>query len=406
MSELPMGGLPLSGLVVLDVSSFIAAPAAAVVLADFGADVIKIEPPGDGDPHRNSFRNASYPPSDRNFPWQLDGRLKRSLALDLKNDRARPVLERLIKRADAMIVNFPPPARERLKLRWEDIEPINPRLIYCSLTGYGETGPDRDRPGFDVTAYFGRSGILDAARYEDGPPGLSLPAQGDRATAMTLVAAILLGLRQRDRTGKGSWVGTSLYANGVWANGTSAAGALVGAHLPPRQAPDKPRNALTNLYRTKDDRWLQLLLVRDDRLWPVLCKAIERPDLAEDPRFTERADRRARSLELVKELMPVFAAKTYAEWEQTFAGTGIPFGVIGRLADVVEDEQARHAGIFADTDNADVPRTVNNPIRLGFAQPRKAGPPPAVGQHSEEILREAGFAAAEIDALKKSGALG
>jgi crotonobetainyl-CoA:carnitine CoA-transferase CaiB-like acyl-CoA transferase len=401
-----MSELPLAGLVVLDISSFIAAPAAAVALADFGADVIKIEPPGDGDPHRNSYRNASYPPSDKNFPWQLDGRLKRSLALDLKNERARPVLERLIERADVMIVNFPPPARERLKLCWEDIEPINPRLVYCSLTGYGESGPDRDRPGFDVTAYFGRSGILDAARYEDGPPGLSLPAQGDRATAMTLVAAILLGLRQRDRTGKGCWVGTSLYANGVWANGTSAAGALVGAHLPPRQSPDKPRNALTNLYRTRDDRWLQLLLVRDDRLWPVLCKAIERPDLAEDPRFTQRADRRARSLELVKELMPVFAAKTYTEWEQIFAGTGIPFGVIGRLADVVQDEQAEHAGIFADTDNADVPRTVNNPIRLGFAQPRKAGPPPAVGQHSEEILREAGFAAAEIDVLKKSGALG
>lgn len=401
-----MSELPLAGIVVLDVSSFIAAPAAAVVLADFGADVIKIEPPGDGDPHRNSYRNASYPPSDKNFPWQLDGRLKRSLALDLKNDSARPALERLIERADVMIVNFPPPARERLRLRWEDVESINPRLIYCSLTGYGETGPDRDRPGFDVTAYFGRSGILDLARYEGGPPGLSLPAQGDRATAMTLVAAILLGLRQRDRTGKGSWVGTSLYANGVWSNGTSAAGALVGAQLPPRQSPDKPRNALTNLYRTKDDRWLQLLLVRDDRLWPVLCKAMERPDLLEDPRFTERAERRARSLELVEELMPVFAAKTYAEWEQTFAGTGIPFGVIGRLADVVEDEQAQHAGIFADTTNPDVPRTVNNPIRLGFAEPRKAGPPPAVGQHNEEILREAGFAAAEIDALKKSGALG
>jgi formyl-CoA transferase len=401
-----MSDLPLSGLVVLDVSSFIAAPAAAVALADFGADVIKIEPPGDGDPHRNSFRNTSYPSSDTNFPWQLDGRLKRSIALDLKNDSARPVLERLIGRADIMIVNFPPPARERLKLCWEDVEPLNPRLVYCSLTGYGETGPDRDRPGFDVTAYFGRSGILDAARYEDGPPGLSLPAQGDRATAMTLVAAILLGLRHRDRTGKGCWVGTSLYANGVWANGTSAAGALIGAKLPPRQAPDKPRNALTNLYRTQDDRWLQLLLVRDDRLWPAFCTAIERPDLAADPRFTERADRRTRSLELVQELMPVFAARTYAEWEKIFSGTGIPFGVVGRLADVVDDEQADHAGIFADTTNPEVPRTVNNPIRLGFAQPRKAGPPPAVGQHSEEILREAGFAAAEIDALKKSGALG
>jgi crotonobetainyl-CoA:carnitine CoA-transferase CaiB-like acyl-CoA transferase len=407
MSENPSPGeLPLTGLTVLDISSFIAAPAAAVALADFGADVIKIEPPGEGDPHRHSFRNGGYPQSDRNFPWQLDGRLKRSIALDLKNDGARPVLERLIGRADVMIVNFPPPARERLRLRWEDVEPVNPRLVYCSLTGYGETGPDRDRPGFDVTAYFGRSGILDAARYEDGPPGLSLPAQGDRATAMTLVAAVLLGLRQRDRTGRGCWVGTSLYANGVWANGTSAAGALLGATLPPRQAPDRPRNALVNLYRTRDDRWLQLLMVRDDRLWLSFCTVIGRPDLAADPRFASRADRRDHALALAQALRDVFVARTYAEWESAFAGSGVPFGVIGRLADVVDDEQAAHAGLFADTDNPDIPRTVNNPIRLGFARPRRAGPPPEIGQHSNEILHEAGYSPVEIAALKKSGALG
>ena len=306
--------LPLAGLLVLDISSFIAAPAAAAALADFGADVIKIEPPIDGDPHRNSYKNASYPQSDHNFPWQLDGRLKRSLALDLKTDGARTILERLLKRADVIIVNFPPPARERLKLRWEDIEPLNPRLVYCSLTGYGETGPDRDRPGFDITAYFGRSGILDAARYEDGPPGVSLPAQGDRATAMTLVAAILMGLRRRDQTGKGGWVGTSLYANGVWANGTSAAGALIGAKLPPRLGPDKPRNALTNLYRTQDDRWLQLLMVRDDRLWETFCAVIDRPELLIDERFAGRPERRDHAMDLYAILKPVFAARPYAEW--------------------------------------------------------------------------------------------
>jgi len=379
-----------------------------VALADFGADVIKIEPPGEGDPHRQNYKSPNYPRRDNqvNFPWQLDGRLKRSISLDLKNDSARTILERLLKRADVMIVNFPPPARERLRLRWEDIEPINPRLVYCSLTGYGETGPDRDRPGFDITAYFGRSGILDAARYEGGPPGLSLPAQGDRATAMTLVAAILLGLRRRDQTGKGGWVGTSLYANGVWANGTSAAGALVGAKLPARQSPDRPRNALTNLYRTKDDRWLQLLVVRDDRLWGTLCDAIGRADLAQDPRFTDREERKTRSLELVQELMPVFASKTYVDWEAILSKTGIPFGVIGRVADVITDEQARHAGLFADTTNPEVPRTVNNPIRLGFAQPRTSGPPPEVGEHNDVILREAGFSDSEIAALKKSGALG
>ncbi|SJZ91322.1 formyl-CoA transferase [Enhydrobacter aerosaccus] len=400
--------LPLAGLRVLDISSFIAAPAAAVALADFGADVIKVEPPGEGDPHRHNYKSPNYPraPKQVNFPWQLDGRLKRSLALDLKNEQARPVLERLIARADVMIVNFPPPARERLKLRWEDVEPTNPRLVYCSLTGYGETGPDRDRPGFDITAYFGRSGILDAARYEGGPPGLSLPAQGDRATAMTLVAAILLGLRQRDRTGKGCWVGTSLYANGVWANGTSAAGALVGATLPPRLPPDKPRNALTNLYRTKDDRWLQLLMVRDDRLWAPFCQLVGRDDLLADPRFADREERKTRAAELFQELAPLFASKTYAEWEQLLSSTGIPFGVIGRLSDVIDDPQAEHAGIFADTANPEVPRTVNNPIRLGFAKPRLSGLPPDVGQHNEEVLRELAYSEADIAALKRAGALG
>jgi len=399
--------LPLAGLLVLDISTFIAAPAAATALADYGADVIKIEAPGEGDPHRHNYkRAATYPRSESNFPLQLDGRLKRSLALDLKKPEARPVLEKLIRRADIMIVNFPPPARERLKLRWEDIEPLNPRLVYCSLTGYGETGPDRDRPGFDVTAYFGRSGILDAARYEGGPPGISLPAQGDRATAMTLVAAILLGLRHRDQTGKGCWVGTSLYANGAWANGTTLAGAAIGGTLVTREPPDKPKNALTNLYRTGDDRWLQLLVVRDDRLWSTFCDAIGRPALATDPRFTDREERKSRARELHAEIAPVFASKTYAEWEGLLSKTGIPFGVIGRVADVVDDEQARHAGIFAETTNPEVPRTVNNPIRLGFAKPRVSGIPAAVGQHNEEVLRELGHSDAEIAALKEAGALG
>jgi formyl-CoA transferase len=399
--------LPLDGLLVLDVSTFIAAPAAAVALADYGADVIKIEAPGEGDPHRHNYkRAATYPRSDSNFPLQLDGRLKRSLAIDLKKPEARPVLEKLVERADVMIVNFPPPARERLKLRFEDMQALNPRLVYCSLTGYGETGPDRDRPGFDVTAYFGRSGILDAARYEGGPPGLSLPAQGDRATAMTLVAAILLGLRHRDRTGQGCWVGTSLYANGAWANGTTLAGAAIGGKLVTREPPHKPRNALTNLYRTSDDRWLQLLMVRDDRLWSVFCDVIGRPELANDPRFTDREKRRTRALELHAEIAPVFASKSYAEWEKLLSTTGIPFGVIGRVADVVDDEQARHAGIFAETANPEVPRTVNNPIRLGFAKPRVSGKPAAVGENSEEILRELAYSDAEIGALRKAGVLG
>jgi formyl-CoA transferase len=223
---------------------------------------------------------------------------------------------------------------------------------------------------------------------------------------MTLVAAILLGLRHRDQTGKGCWVGTSLYANGAWANGTTLAGAAIGGALVTREPPHKPKNALTNLYRTSDDRWLQFLMVRDDRLWPTFCQVIGRPELENDPRFTDREERRRRALELYGIIEPIFASKTYAEWEGLLSTTGIPFGVIGRAVDVVDDEQAGHAGIFAETTNPDVPRTVNNPIRLGFAQPRISGRPPAVGENNDDVLRELAYSADEIEALSKAGALG
>src|SRR5262249_20717973 len=148
---------PLAGIRVIDASSFIAAPAAAMCLGDWGAEVIKVEPPGAGDPHRNSYRNANYPKSELNTPWQLDGRNKRSIALDLKQPTGRAVLDRLIAGADVMLVNFPRKVRERLRLRWTDVKPVNPRLIYASLTGYGESGPEADTPGFDATAFFARS---------------------------------------------------------------------------------------------------------------------------------------------------------------------------------------------------------------------------------------------------------
>jgi crotonobetainyl-CoA:carnitine CoA-transferase CaiB-like acyl-CoA transferase len=281
---------------------------------------------------------------------------------------------------------------------------VNPRLIYASLTGYGETGPDRDMPGFDVNAYFGRAGILDAQRYEDGPPGFSLPAQGDRCAAMTIVAAILLGLRRRDRTGKGGWVGTSLYANGVWSNGTLAQAALVGAFITPRPPRTRPRNALANIYRTRDDRWIQLTLVREDKGWERLCRALDRPDLAADPRFATKEQRRAHAEALAALLDAAFATRDWAEWRPLLRAHEVTFGVIERLQELPSDEQARHAGIIAETTGSDVPRTINNPVRLGFARPRRAGPPPAVGQHTEATLREAGLSADEIAALRASGA--
>ena len=402
MTEAP---LPLAGLRVLDISSFIAAPAAAVVLGDWGADVIKVEGP-DGDPNRRIMHDSSnYPKGEVNYPWHMDSRNKRSIALDLKKPDARAALDRLIAISDVLICNFPPLVRDRLKLGYDDVKRVNPKLVYASLTGYGESGPDRDRPGFDATAYFARSGLLDAQRYEGGPPGVPVPAQGDRATAMALVSSILMGLMQRMKTGEGSWVGTSLLGNGLWSCGVVAQAALVGAYLPHRPPPDRPRSALGNIYHTSDDRWLQLTIVREDKMWPGVCATIGRPELEKDPRFATVADRRKRSPELATILSEAFAQKDYEHWRQTMASHGITFGVISRPQDVPDDQQAVASGAVVETAIPEMPRTLANPIRLGFAEQQVARPAPALGQHSDEILAEAGLSPDEIAGLRKSGAV-
>jgi formyl-CoA transferase len=398
-------GLPLAGLRVLDISSFIAAPAAAVVLGDWGADVIKVEGP-DGDPNRRiMYDSANYPKGKVNYPWHMDSRNKRSIVLDLKKPDGRAALDRLIAVSDVLICNFPPLVRDRLSLGYEDVRRVNPKLIYASLTGYGETGPDRDRPGFDATAYFARSGLLDAQRYEGGPPGVPVPAQGDRATAMALVSSILMGLMQRMKTGEGSWVGTSLLGNGLWSCGVVAQAALVDAYLPHRPPPDRPRSALGTIYRTSDDRWLQLTIVREDKMWPGVCATIGRPELENDPRFATVEGRRKHSGDLAAILSEAFAQKDYEYWRNTMAGHGITFGVISRPQDVPDDQQAEACGAVVKTAIPEMPRTISNPIRLSFAEQQVANPAPALGQHSDEILTEAGLSPDEIAALHRSGAV-
>ena len=400
------GTLPLAGLKVLDISTYIAAPAAAVVLGDYGADVIKIEQPGEGDPNRSTITIASYPKSPVNYPWLMDSRNKRSIALDLKHPAGRAVLDRMIPAADVLITNFPLLVRERLKLRYEDVSGLNARLIYGSLTGYGETGPDRDQAGFDSTAYFARSGIIDQLRYDGHPPHFSLPAQGDRATAMAFVAGLMLALYNRERTGRGTAVSTSLLANGLWSNGVYAQAALVGAFLPLRPPRDKPRSALGNLYRTRDERWLQLSLPIEDKLWPRLCKAIARPELEHDPRFVEMPVRRANAGPLTAILDEVFATGSGAEWAKRLHANKLMFSLINRIEDVVTDEQAVAAGAVIETTVAEMPRSLAAPIRLACADPRPAGAAPNLGEHTDEILREAGLSAAEIAALREAAAIG
>jgi len=242
------GHLPLEGLRVLDLASFIAGPVATTVMGDYGAEVIKIEPPGEGDPQRKLGQAHSVPQHPVNFCWHMTNRNKRAIVLDLKHAQGRAVFEQLARTADVMVVNFPLKVRTRLRMRYEDVAPLNPRLIYASMTGYGEAGPDAEQPGFDSTAFFARSGLLDALTHEGGPPAFSLPAQGDQMAGMNLFAAIAMALLHRERTGQGSEVSTSLHAGGLWSNAILAQGALLGAYVAPRPPRTTPRSALAILY--------------------------------------------------------------------------------------------------------------------------------------------------------------
>src|SRR6202142_125086 len=275
-----------SGLKVVDLASFIAGPGAAVILSDYGADVVKVEPPT-GDFWRHGNKLPPQPQSDLPYQWHLANRNKRGLALDLKSPSAAQVLERLVKGADVLIGNTPPPARKRLKLEYDDVAQWNPRLIYADLTGFGEKGPDAELPGFDITAYWARSGLLSMTRDAGAPPTWPVAGSGDNATAVGLYGAIVTALYRRERTGKGSYVTTSLLAEGVWSASVSIQGALCGAKFFPPHDRKNPANAALNVYRSAEDTWFVLLITADKVA--AVAKAIGRPDLLTDPRFSDPA---------------------------------------------------------------------------------------------------------------------
>lgn len=399
------GELPLAGIRVLDVASFIAAPVAATILADYGADVIKVEPPAGGDPNRHMRNVAAYPDSDVNYPWHLDSRGKRSLAIDLKDADARSAFDKVIASADVLITNLPIAARGRLALDYATVGAQHPHLIYAAFTGYGETGPDADQMGFDINAYFARSGILDGARYDDSYPGVAMPAQGDRSSGVTLALAVMMALWHRQATGKGTLVTTSLLANGIWANGNIAQAAFIGAPQPKRPPPDRPRTALSNVYKTGDERWLQITLVREDRDWPTLCAALALDRLTSDARFLDNPLRRKNAAALAGEIAAAVGARDVAHWRECLKSYGIAFSILNRAEDLPHDTQVLASGVIAETAIPEMPQTIAAPFALADVALPPATSAPELGQHSASVLREAGVDDEVIATLKSTGAI-
>lgn len=395
----------LAGVRVLDAGSYIAAPASATMLGDFGAEVIKIEPP-EGDPYRKLWRMPGSPVSDHDYYWTLDSRNKKGLALDLKRPEAREVMARLVRGADVFVTNQPLDVRARLGIRWEDLEPINARLIYASLTAYGEKGAEATKTGFDATAWWARTGLMDHMRSAPGAtPARSIPGMGDHATSLALFGAIVLALYQRERTGRGGMVSTSLMAAGLWSNSMWAQAHLSGATFVPRPAREHSMNAMGNLYKSGDDRWFMLAAVSEERQWPGLLRAIERPDLADDPRFATMAERRANSRVLVAALDEIFLTRPWAEWRKRLDAEGITFGGVAQLDDLANDAQMRDAGAIVPLCDPDgrAELTVDSPVLFDGVAKAPAGPAPCLGQHTDDVLRGVGYRDDEIDALHAAG---
>ncbi|HMN70307.1 MAG TPA: CoA transferase [Rhodoblastus sp.] len=391
----------LAGLKVIDCGSFIAAPVAGTMMADFGADVIKIEPPGTGDAYRHVFRSLGMPKSDKNYAWLLDNRSKRGLALNLASPEGQAVVHRLVKEADVFITNQPLAVRKKLGIDHERLAALNDRLIYASFTGYGETGDEAAKPGFDLTAYWARSGLMDQVVPNAGAtPARALSGMGDHPSGVSLFSAIMLALYQRERTGRGDHVGSSLIANGMWANGVWTQAALCGAEFLPRPPREQSYNALACYYRCRDGGWLLLALVNEDKHFPVLVKCLGREELAADPRFADRAARSKNSRDLIAALDAAFATRDSADWRTLFHANGLVFEPVANMAQVASDKQALDTGVLLPFEG-DSLMTISSPFFVASATKTAPRKPPELGEHSEQILREAGYDDVAIAELRE-----
>jgi len=393
-----------SGLKVVDFASFIAGPSAAVILSDFGADVIKVEPPS-GDLWRHGHEIPPQPQAKDAYPFQLANRNKRSITLDLKSPGAQSVLERLVRWADVFIVNTPHPARKKLKLEYEDVALWNPRLIYADLTGFGEKGPDATLPGFDITAYWARSGLLSMTRDAGSPPTWPVAGSGDNATAVGLYAAIVTALYRRERTGKGSYVTTSLLAEGVWSASVFIQAALCEANFFGLHDRAHPANAALNVYRASDGTWF-VLIIMPDKLAAV-AKAIGRTDLLTDPRFSDPAKLMANMPQLTAILDQIFSSQPMSHWYEVFNGVHVTFGAVREPKEVVNDPQLRANDIVVPLEGAGgkLTSTISSPIQVHGVTKVPAKRAPQIGEHNEEVLNELGFDAKAIDGLRASGVI-
>ena len=399
---------PLEGTRVVELAGWMAGPGATALMADLGADVVKVEPLR-GDPVRGVIRKPVQPegavPIDAGY--QMDNRGKRGIAVAVNTPQGQDLVRRLVAGADVYVSNLLAPRQAKYGLDAEALLAVNPRLVHATLTGYGLTGPDAARPGFDITAFFGRGGITHSITEPGSQAPRARPAQGDHAAALALTTAVLAALRLVERTGEGQVVDVNLLATAAWTMATDLSSTLVDGENPRTLGRRLRVHALQESFRTADDRWI-LLFMPEPHWWPRWCAAVGHPEWADDPRFATVPLRTEHMPEITDLMDALFAERTLAQWAELFDEHGFTWAPAATVAELAADPHAAAVGMFPEVEHhaAGRFRTVAAPMSIRGADVRPRGAAPDLGQHTAEVLGELGLSPQEVEALAADGVVG
>ena len=342
-----------------------------------------------------------------NGAFEIDNRNKKSIAVNLRTPEGQQIVYRLIQDADVFLTNLRPGALERYHLDYETLRSHNSKLIYVGITGYGKTGPERDRAAFDYAGFWARSGIMATMGEPDCPPPSQRPAMGDHTTTINVAAATSAALFARERTGVGQELRLSLYRTALWVDAIDIQTALLTQQDVPRTSRTAAGNPLFNCYQAKDGKWLYLVMLQSERHWPTFCETIGRADLIDDPRFVDADTRSQHATALIAVLDPIFAEKTRDEWAAILDNAGLFWGPVQTVEDVINDPQARANGAFVPVElpSGQQVDMMASPVDFSQTPASIRSLAPELGQHTEEVLLAAGYSWEEMAKLRKGGTI-
>jgi len=400
--------LALEGIKIIDFTTWIFAPGCTALLADWGADVIKIEDPATGDPQRAiiMFGGGTEVP-EINFPWELENRNKRGMAIDLRVEQGKQIIYKMVEQSDVFVSNIRSDVLDSLGVDHDTLSKINPKLIYAHGSGYGEDGPESSRPGFDYAAFWARGGIMNMIGEPDAPPPQCLPGYGDNTSAMALAAGIVLALLVRERTGIAQKVDVSLLGTALWCNSLSVVGSGFAEEEVTRVSRKAVPNPIFNSYKCKDGKWIMVVCLQSDRYWSNFCKVMGIENLEHDERYENMFTRAENPAVLISILDELFLTRGRDEWAALLDEKEVIWAPVQALHEALNDPQAVANEFVSEVSHPEHGpfKLVNNPIQLRKTPASIRTLAPELGQHTEEILIEMGYTWEEIVAFKEAKAI-